>query len=551
MHGKAVAATVAVVGVLLAFALSIPSLSALGTSSLQGVPEQTRDVQPSDYNIVERYKLPAFNRDAGDSNEQIASAQVMVKAQRVGFTSIYPSDPTSAMNGLASDIQNHQRLATIWHDEVEFTGTTAAELQQLINNSSGKLIRIMTPDLRLDESITLPADTHIEGNGARIWCNLVDALFIVDGQHEVSLTNLDISGNAEIGIFAHDATNVIVQDCHIHDLSGKAVVVSGASRYFHILNNEFRQNKKGGITIAGGSSYGQLLDNTVSYNTGYSNWMAGIVLTNVDAVRADALWDAFPGAVPHSAERTTLADVPASVHDVLVQGNTVEHNQSSGIYCDGIYRCYVVENTIKTNDKEGMCLDYGTIGCFVHANTVADNGRRALQSDEALELDGMLDFGRMPDGSACAKLPGISLDNAAYNTIEANTIKDNWGGGVKNVHCAIRNVIVGNEIDNNNRGQNDVFFFIGVELGYADEGAQSPSMDYIADYQNIVMNNQITGPHYTGVFIAHGCEGNTISHNTIKGQTHFAFMNGSNLKNDLSSNDYTGRFIDRSIVPFL
>ena len=544
---------IALAGVLAAVLLCVPSLLRTPQAATQVIDAATlaTDEDQAPYDIVERYRLPAFDHEPGDSTEKLLASQVVAKAQSVGITSNYPSDPGPAMRALQEDIESHRAHALNWHSQVDFTGTTAAELQELIDAHPDALIKLTMSDLVLDAPIVLPSDTHIEGNGARIWCELAGAAFVVEGTRDISLQNLDIRGNGDIGIFAHNAINLLVEGCHIHDLRSKAIVVSGESTYFHLLDNVVRQNQQGGIEIAGGSSYGVLSGNDVVHNTGYSNWMAGIVLTNVDVPTPAELWAAFPGEMPHFAERTTLADVPASVHDVIVEGNTVERNQSSGIYLDGIYRCYVQGNTIAHNDKEGMCLDYGTLGCFVQGNTVSDNGKRARQSDAALELDGMLPFGRMADGSACAKLPGISLDNAAYNIIEANTIQDNWGGGVKSVRTSMRNVIAGNLIDNNNRGQNDVFFFIGVELGNADEGAQSDSMDYLADYQNLVMGNTITGGHYTGVFIAHGCEGNTISRNVIKGHTHYALMCGSNLVNDFSGNDYDGRFIDRSVIPFL
>ena len=454
------------------------------------------------------------------------------------------------MQGLADDIASHEELARVYHGEVDFDGTTAAELQQVLDASQGKLAHITTPDLVLDQPIDVPSDTHIDGTGSRIWCEVPSALFLVEGQRGVSLENLDISGNADIAVFARDASDLVVGNCHIHDLRGKAVVVVGSSAYFHILDNEFRQNRQGGITVGGGSSYGMLRGNRICSNTGYSNWMAGMVLTNVDAESPETLWSSFPGETPHFVERHTLAGIPASAHDVIVRDNTVEHNQSSGVYLDGVYRCYLTGNTIQHNDKEGMCLDGGTLGCFVQGNTVADNGKRARQSEAALALDGMLDFGYLEDGSAVAKLPGISLDNAAYNTLEANTVRGNWGCGIKAVRCAVRNVIAGNAIDNN-RGANDTFFFVGVELGNANEELQGEDLDYLPSHQNLVVGNRITGPHYAGVLISHGCEGNIVSRNVIRGNSNFAILCGSRLSTDLSGNEYDGHIVSRTILPFL
>ena len=52
----------------------------------------------------------------------------------------------------------------------------------------------------------------------------------------------------------------------------------------------------------------------------------------------------------------------------------------------------------------------------------------------------------MADGSSPAKLPGISLDNTAYNTIYGNIVRDNYGSGIKAVRSAFSNTILCNQI---------------------------------------------------------------------------------------------------------
>ena len=64
-------------------------------------------------------------------------------------------------------------------------------------------------------------------------------------------------------------------------------------------------------------------------------------------------------------------------------------------------------------------------------------------SDEDLEADFVLELGRLEDGSSPAKLPGISLDNTAYNVIYNNVILENYGSGVKAVRSAFCNTILG------------------------------------------------------------------------------------------------------------
>ena len=63
----------------------------------------------------------------------------------------------------------------------------------------------------------------------------------------------------------------------------------------------------------------------------------------------------------------------------------------------------MINNVIEDNEKEGMCLDYGTFGTYVSANTVQRNGERNRQTDEDLEADFILGLGRLADGSSTAK----------------------------------------------------------------------------------------------------------------------------------------------------
>lgn len=74
-------------------------------------------------------------------------------------------------------------------------------------------------------------------------------------------------------------------------------------------------------------------------------------------------------------------------------------------------------------------------------------------------------MGRMDDGSSKAKLPGVSLDNAAYCRVENNSIEGNWGDGVKFVRSVYACTVARNIIANNNRGVNDRFHYFGVLVG--------------------------------------------------------------------------------------
>ena len=89
------------------------------------------------------------------------------------------------------------------------------------------------------------------------------------------------------------------------------------------------------------------------------------------------------------------------------------------------YPRYVMR--ITGNDKEGICIDYGTLGAYIRGNRIAGNGARSRQTDDDLRNDFVHHLGRMRDGSSNAKLPGLSIDNAACNIIHENTVTGNFG----------------------------------------------------------------------------------------------------------------------------
>lgn len=516
---------------------------ALGVTAVMATQRNTQTV-PAD-----EYDFPAFSdlRTSVD-NEEIESLQVVQKARKVGLATHNIPALSQTEEALVSDLESHFAESRAWHTEAVFTGTTAQELQEFLDASPDALVHIEASSLTLDQTIYLHNDTHLDANGARITCSFDGPAFRIEDAANVSIDHALITGTSSIGILVHNSSFVRIQDSTFRDFDGKPIVVSGDTTYFRIAESTFTRCTQGGIMVSGDASYGLVEANSITDNMGYSNWMAGIVVTNLAPEDPANIWEAFPDNPPHFAARDTLADVPVSAHNIVVRGNQVSGNQSSGIYCDGVYNCFIFDNHVFSNDKEGMCLDYGTLSCRVHNNEFAGNGRRIRQDNRALELDGMLEYGRLEDDSAAAKLPGISLDNAAYNIVEFNQVHDNWGGGIKAVCCAVRNVIANNTITNNNLGENDVFYFTGIELGNA-QADPSPDMDHAPCFQNIVVHNRITGNHYAGVLISNEGTGNYVNRNDIEDQKRFAIMSGSKRYNDISDNKFSGFVIDRSVIP--
>lgn len=196
------------------------------------------------------------------------------------------------------------------------------------------------------------------------------------------------------------------------------------------------------------------------------------------------------------------------------------HNRKMGITTDGVGYLSVKNCIIAHNDCEGITIDNGAWGCSITACHIYNNGWRGHQQTIELGIDFVNEMGLMADGSSKAKLPGISIDNAAFTRIENNHIECNWGDGVKMVRAAYASSITHNLIENNNRGVNDRFHYFGVLIGVA--ARQHPEQDDFASCNNQVIENDILGSHFAGVHLMLGVTGNIIKQNHITGATYTA-----------------------------
>ncbi len=235
--------------------------------------------------------------------------------------------------------------------------------------------------------------------------------------------------------------------------------------------------------------------------------------------------------------RHTLFDIgnfgPFAPSDPCPQRNTLQNcvfsrNRKMGITTDGVGNLRVINCVIAENDCEGITLDNGTWGCEVRDCHVYANGWRGLQHEAELTADYVARMGLMPDGGSKAKLPGISLDNAAHCRIEHNLIEHNWGDGVKFVRAAHACVVAGNFIAHNNRGANEDFHFFGVLLGVAER--QHPEQSDFPACHNQIVDNDILGAHYAGIHLLAATRDNLLRANRICG-AHLSIENHADSRN--------------------
>ena len=492
-------------------------------------------ISPADcYSIMTANKLPALSRMAAeDSKKYMGNLQVLQKIEKLGIDTASFETPELNWKNVYNRVSDTMQKENTFSDKISFTGSTASQLNTLIAQSTDAYITIESSTVRMDEPISMKSGIALDAAGVTFTGSTDDRVaqaVIAEDCTNFALYNLNLTaGCYEYGIYIIRSNTFTIVNCTISNALYKGLVMMGENKNFTIRNNTVSYNGNGAVFLNGNISNGIIAGNDVVDNYGTRNLTAGIVMTSMEIDDYYTAYNEFKDEHLYN-----LLDTP---HDIVLYQNNVKHNNSSGIYSDGAYQIYIVENIIYQNDKEGMCLDYGTFGAYVSNNIVKENGGRLRQSDEDLEADFVTTFGRLSDGSSPAKLPGISIDNSAYNTIVNNNVTQNYGSGVKMVRSAYRNIIMENSVSDNNKGKSDDFHFFGIEIGHEstpDEPVKG--LDFTASYENIVCRNIVTGSNYAGVFLAVESYCNDVFDNTILGSEWYAIECHSNMFNSMPNN---------------
>lgn len=492
-------------------------------------------ISPADcYSIMTANKLPALSRMAAeDSKKYMGNLQVLQKIEKLGIDTASFETPELNWKNVYNRVSDTMQKENTFSDKISFTGSTASQLNTLIAQSTDAYITIESSTVRMDEPIRMKSGIALDAAGVIFTGSTDDRVaqaVIAEDCTNFALYNLNLTaGCYEYGIYIIRSNTFTIENCTISNALYKGLVMMGENKNFTIRNNTVSYNGNGAVFLNGNISNGIIAGNDVVDNYGTRNLTAGIVMTSMEIDDYYTAYNEFKDEHLYN-----LLDTP---HDIVLYQNNVKHNNSSGIYSDGAYQIYIVENIIYQNDKEGMCLDYGTFGAYVSNNIVKENGGRLRQSDEDLEADFVTAFGRLSDGSSPAKLPGISIDNSAYNTIVNNNVTQNYGSGVKMVRSAYRNIIMENSVSDNNKGKSDDFHFFGIEIGHEstpDEPVKG--LDFTASYENIVCRNIVTGSNYAGVFLAVESYCNDVFDNTILGSEWYAIECHSNMFNSMPNN---------------
>lgn len=493
--------------------------------------------------MLDAYALPSLQRmSAEDSARYLDGIQVFERIEALDLDPAWFFTPEYDWKAIYNDSLTKVKGAVDFEQTVDFTGGTASELNEFLREKNHVAVNIRTESIVLDETISVPSNVVLIGNGAVLAGGGEDSGeaaygILLENVENVGIFDFRLLGGFGQGIYIINSENCLIWGNEIAGATYKALCVMADNRYVNLVNNVIHDNGNGAVFLNGDISSCIIQGNEVYQNRGTRNLTAGIVFSSM------IVEDPY---TPYNVFRDEhLYDLLKTPHRNVVMDNHIQGNYSSGFYCDGGYLNYVINNIIEDNEKEGMCLDYGTFGTYVAGNIIRRNGDRNRQTDEDLEADFILGAGRLGDGSSTAKLPGISIDNSAYNIVFENTVSDNSGSGIKMVRSGYRNVILCNMVSDNNRGKNDFFHGFGIEFGHASDPDEPViGLDFTADFENIAARNVISGPHYAGIFFAEGSYCNDLIDNVVMDSEFFSIENHSQLYNSSVGNTVNKDVLD-------
>ena len=434
---------------------------------------------------------------------------------------------------------------------VAFNGGKASDLNALLASGPSAIV-VTSAALQIDQPLELRRNgvTLDLGHAVLASAGAGPYLLRVEGASSIAIKGgIWISGQA--GILVNQCRDVRVERVEIRNLSSHGIVVTG-SDHVVIARNRIYGVSGAPILLHLGTTNSVVQHNDIADNLGPSNVTAGIVVSDreVDLTSNPSAIFGPDGYWVVSQPIGTRLHPP---HDNAIANNQIVRNASSGIYVDGGVRNAILSNIIESNAKEGLCLDNGSAANIVSSNVVELNGDRWGEPDWVLQEDSVLAGGRLADGTAAEKTPGISLDNAFYNVVFGNNVAHNFGGGVKIVRTGYFNLIGMNTLYSDNDGVSATFHFFGVELGATPGDGTSDELDFTPSQGNIVFSNPIRGTHYSGIFFDAGSDQNDVFDNTILDATDWALESVAVMANNSLNNltNLPSRNIGSGIDPAL
>jgi parallel beta-helix repeat protein len=452
----------------------------------------------------------------------LARAKVLRYAEALPVSGTAILAPDAFVQTLRADITAQTKVPITPATTHAFEGRTASQLNAFLaalpRTEAPRSVCLRSTDIEVDEPILLRSHTALQGCGTVFHAEHAEIAFLGRNVADFTLVDLTILAPKVCAIMLKECRQGRLENLLISGSRDYGVVLRGRSHSIKIDSCRFRNNIRAGLMIEDGSHHVHVYRCEAAGSKHSSNWAAGIVLSALRPASEYGIRDAFEPNYFYPADLAFKAD--AVPHQNIVEACHIHHNQSSGLYIDGGNGNVALDNIITDNDKEGLCLDFYAAANLVQGNVIRGNGFRRHQSDDDLRIDMILACGRLDDGSAVAKVPNISLDNAAGNVLIHNVITGGAGGGIKIVRSGFRNIFGLNILADNNSGGNRVFTFPGILLGSAGSEIEGDTsgLDRTGSFENILFSNQISGNHSVGILFDPNSTHNEARRNLVTQQ---------------------------------
>ena len=407
----------------------------------------------------------------------------------------------------------------------KFKASTAAELKTALLDAAyeGGDVLLTHPRIELEESLHIPSGVRLIGrhDHATLVFRNVPFGIVICGEPNAPVRNISIrhltvlhestSGGFSAALFIARAQDIVLDGLHINEPCAIGLLATHGAERVAMTDCSIREARQDGMLLLR-----RVVDFSADSCIISDNRQSGLLLCD---------WPLPPGLDPldfdaqlrHRATHA-IAFAPADPAPcrVFLSECTLSRNRKMGICTDGAGYLTVDRCQIHDNQCEGITLDNGTWHARISRCEITGNGHRGQQTETELRDDFVAGDTRLPDGSSSVKLPGISMDNAAFCRVEDCSIHDNYGEGVKFVRAAYRCTVQGNGIENNNLGHSPGHLHHGIRIG-ADPSQHKGQHDFPSS-DNDILDNRITGPHENGILLNEGTARNRIKRNTISGQ---------------------------------
>jgi parallel beta-helix repeat protein len=337
--------------------------------------------------------------------------------------------------------------------------------------------------------------------------------FEISGCKSFSIEGLSCKQGRNI-FFISNSSHFTIRNCKYVDAEGSGIIIYESSN-FRVSDCNFTNILSAAILVIGNSSNGTIGDCRISHSRRFLNQDAGIHLCCTSK-------NITPSDIPEKYHEPVPIDVKMQrPHHIHIHKCCISHCRAQGIYLEGAVNCILEDNILLSNNKEGICFDWGSCYNIFKRNIVSFNGKRANLSKAEIKIDYIAEYPLLTDGSSSMKLPGISLDNGCMNLIKDNIIANNYGGGIKMIRTAIFNTITKNEMLYNDLGGNEFvpYFHSITILGLGAINQEFPKdRSSLLDFRPSILNT-ITGntliEHWKPIFSDRISSDNFIKDNYV------------------------------------